>query len=126
VRYYKINKLHTQVANYPTPPDPTASPALTAQAVQSTAFIPKKNKPPNYDGKSSPDSYIAHNSSYVYGQPDDHSFSIAITYLSGDAHDWFIVNKMAVTAVGYPMMARTALIEALFKALRPAQQSQTD
>jgi hypothetical protein len=62
------------------PTDPTGSPALTAQAVQSAAFIPKKNKPPTYY-KNHPG--IAHMSSYVYGQPDDHAFSIAITYLSG-------------------------------------------
>ena len=119
----QINQLHTQVANHPTPQETTGSPTITTQAVQAPAFIPKKNKPPTYDGKASPDSWIAHMSSYVYGQPDDHAFSIAITYLSGDAHDWFIANQMAATAAGYPMMTWTALIEALSKRFNPLNKT---
>jgi hypothetical protein len=78
----QINQLRTQVANQPVALEPTGPPAPTPTP-QSAAFVPKKNKPPTYDGKSSPDSWIAHLSSYVYGQPDDLAFSIAITHLSG-------------------------------------------
>jgi Retrotransposon gag protein len=109
--------LHQPVAlEFTGPPTPTPTP-------QSALFIPKKNKPPTYDGKSSPDSWIAHLSSYVYGQSDDHALSIAITYLSGDAHDWFIANQMAANAAGYPMVAWTALIEALSKRFNPLNKT---
>jgi hypothetical protein len=82
----QINQLHPQVAKQPVALEPTGPPAPTPTP-QPASFVPKKNTPPTYDGKSSPDSWIAHMSSYVYGQPDDLAFSIAITYLSGDAHD---------------------------------------
>jgi hypothetical protein len=118
----QINQLHTQVANQPVALEPTGPPAPTPTP-KSAALIPKKNKPPTYDGKSSPDYWIAHMYSYVYGQPDDLAFSIAITYLSGDAHDWFIANQMAATAAGYPMVARTALIEAISKRFNPLNKT---
>jgi hypothetical protein len=118
----RSTRLHTQVANQPIALEPTG-PLAPTPTPQSAAFVPKKNKPPTYDGKSSPDSWIAHMSSYGYGQPDDLTFYIAITYLSGDAHDWFIANQMAATAAGYPMVAWTALIEALSKRLNPLNKS---
>jgi hypothetical protein len=51
---------------------------------------PKKNKPPTFDGKSSTDSWVAHMDSYVQGLSDEQACAIAITYLTKDAHDWYI------------------------------------
>jgi hypothetical protein len=118
-----INQLHTQIATQPAPGEQPGHPAPVAPALPSVSFTPKKHKPPTYDGKSSPDSWIAHMSSYVHGQSDAQAFSIAITYLSGDAHDWFIANQMAATAAGYPMTAWTALIEALSKRFNPLNKT---
>jgi hypothetical protein len=78
------------------PPSPHTVPAPLS-------FIPKKYKPSTFDGKSSPDSWIAHMTSYIYGLPDQQAFSIAITYLTADAHDWFIANQRTATAAGHPM-----------------------
>jgi hypothetical protein len=60
--------------------------------------MPKKNKPPTFDGKSSPDSWIAHMTNYIHGLPDPQAFSIAITYLTADSNDWFIANQTTATA----------------------------
>jgi hypothetical protein len=46
----------------------------TSQVSTSSPFTPKKNKPPTFDGKSPPDSWVAHMTSYVHGLPDEHEF----------------------------------------------------
>jgi hypothetical protein len=92
-----------------------ATPTVTA----SSSSTPKKNKPPTFDGKSPPDSWIAHMTSYVHGLTDEHAFAIAITYLTADAHDWFIANQATATAAGHPMTSWVALTEALAKRFSP-------
>jgi hypothetical protein len=52
-----------------------ATPTVTA----SSSSIPKENNPPTFDGKSPPDSWIAHMTSYANGLTDEHAFAIAIT-----------------------------------------------
>jgi hypothetical protein len=98
--------------------NPQAAPS-PASASAPPSFIQKKNKPPTFDGKSSPDSWIAHMTSYIHGLFDQQAFSIAITYLTTDAHDWFIANQTSATAAGHPMTSWVALTEALAKRFSP-------
>jgi hypothetical protein len=71
--------------------NPQAAPAR-ASASAPPSFITNKNKPPIFGGKSSPDSWIALMTSYIHGLSDQQAFSISITYLTIDAHDWLIAN----------------------------------
>jgi len=57
--------------------------------------------------------------SYVDGLPDEQAFSIAITYLNTDAHDWFIANQAGAAAAGHPMTSFLALHEAISKRFSP-------
>jgi hypothetical protein len=57
--------------------------------------------------------------SYIHGQSDQQEFSIAITYLTTDAHNWLIANKTSATASGHPMTLWVALTEALSKRFSP-------
>jgi hypothetical protein len=98
--------------------NPQATPSPSPASAH-PSFIPKKNKPPTFDGKSSPDSWIAHMTSYIHGLSDQQAFSIAITYLTTDAHDWFIANQTSATAAGHPMTSWVALTEALAKRFSP-------
>jgi hypothetical protein len=120
-----ITELHTELTSQRTRSAQLTS-AQTSQADQTTPTVPasssstpKKNKPPIFDGKSPPDSWIAHMTSYVHGLSDEHAFSIAITYLTTDAHDWFIANQTTATAAGHPMTSWIALTEALSKRFSP-------
>jgi hypothetical protein len=97
-----------------TNPQATPSPA-SASASAPPSFIQKKNKPPTFDKKSSPDSWIAHMTSYIHGLSDQQAFSFAITYLTTDAHDWFIANQTSATAAVHPMTSWVALTEAFAK-----------
>jgi hypothetical protein len=51
--------------------------------------------------------------SYIHGLFDQQAFSTAITYLTTNAHDWFIANQTSATAAGHPMTSCVALTEAL-------------
>jgi hypothetical protein len=55
----------------------------------------------------------------IYGLSDQQAFSIAITYLTTDAHDWFIANQTSATAAGHPMTSWVALTDALSKRFSP-------
>jgi hypothetical protein len=47
---------------------PLAAPALASSSASAPpSLIPKKNKPPTFEEKSSPDSWIAHMTSYIHG-----------------------------------------------------------
>jgi hypothetical protein len=109
-RIAQLTNVHASQADQPHSPHPAAAPP---------SFIPKKNKPPTFDGKSSPDSWIAQMTSYIHGIPDQQAVSIAITYLTADAHDWFISNQTTATAAGHPMTSWVALTEAITKRFSP-------
>ena len=77
-RIAQLTSIHASQADQPPSPHPVLTPP---------SFKPQKNKPLTFDGKSSPDSWLAHMTSYIHGLPDQQAFSIAITYLTSDAHD---------------------------------------
>jgi hypothetical protein len=57
--------------------------------------------------------------SYFHGQSDQQAFSIAIAYLTTDAHDWLIANQTSAITAGHPMTSWVALTEALSKRFSP-------
>jgi hypothetical protein len=115
--HYELTARRSRIAQWN---NPQAAPATaSASASAPPFFIPKKNKPPTFDGKSSPDFWIAYMTSYIHGLSDQQAFSIAITYLTTDAHDWFIANQTSATGAGHPMTAWVALTEALSKRFSP-------
>jgi hypothetical protein len=57
--------------------------------------------------------------SYIHGLSDQQALSIAITYLTADAHDWFIANQTTLTAAGHPMISWVALTVAITKRFSP-------
>jgi hypothetical protein len=57
--------------------------------------------------------------SYIHGLSYRQAFSIAVTYLTTDAHDWFIANQTSATAAGHPMTSLVALTEDLSKRFSP-------
>jgi Retrotransposon gag protein len=98
----------------------------TRTVTASSSSTPKTNKPPTFDGKSPPDSWIAHMTSYVHGLTDEHAFDIAIIYLTVDAHDWFISNQASATAAGHPRTSWAswvALTEALARRFSPLNKA---
>ena len=59
-----------------------------------TAFnAPKKNKPSTFNGRGSVSSWCVQMENYLDGSDDIHSLNIALSYLSGNAHEWWIVHS---------------------------------
>lgn len=52
---------------------------------------PRINKPQSFNGKGSITSWTIQMDNYVRGTDDQTSLSIALSYLSGNAHEWWIV-----------------------------------
>lgn len=64
------------------------------RVTQSTSAAPKRNKPPTFDGRGSVDSWLEHIFEYCSAAPEDQKLSIAVTYLLGSAHEWYIGTKL--------------------------------
>ena len=86
----------------------------TQQSVHSGIGTPtvKKNKPPTYDGKAPVDSWVSHMNNYLCGTPANNTLSIAVSYLTDQAHKWYL----AYTQHAQPPLTnwetlRTALID---------------
>jgi hypothetical protein len=56
--------------------------------------LPKRNPPPTFDGRGSVNSWLAHIAEYCSSVSDDQKIAIAVTYLTGSAHDWYIGTKL--------------------------------
>ena len=54
---------------------------------------PKPKRPDSFKGKGSVESWITHITNYVLGVPDDQALTIAVSYLEGPAHEWWIVYR---------------------------------
>lgn len=52
---------------------------------------PKKHKPEKYDGKGSVTSWAIHMDNYLEDATENDSLPLAISYLAGAAHEWWIV-----------------------------------
>ena len=49
---------------------------------------PKKNKPSSFNGKGSVSSWCVQMDNYLIGSDDVDSLNIALSYLTGNAHEW--------------------------------------
>lgn len=56
---------------------------------------PKKNKPSTFSGKGSILSWITHMDNYLGDSNDESSLQLAVSYLSGPAHEWWIIYKLS-------------------------------
>ena len=52
--------------------------------------VKKKNKPPAYDGKAPVDVWVSHMNAYLCGTPAHDSLSIAVSYITDQAHKWYL------------------------------------
>lgn len=52
--------------------------------------IPKPKRPDPFKGKGSVESWITHVTNYVSGIPGEQALAIAVSYLEGPAHEWWI------------------------------------
>jgi hypothetical protein len=77
-RIAQLTNVHASQADQPSSSHPILAPP---------SFIPKKKKPPTFDCKHSPDSWIDNMAGYIHCIPDQQEFSIAITYLTADTKD---------------------------------------
>jgi hypothetical protein len=92
-----INQLRTQIVATKGELS-TNQPKLLATQQQATddgrSGGPKRNKPPNFDGKGSVDSWLQHMNEYCAGVADSDKLAIPVTYLSSSAHKWYIGTKI--------------------------------
>ena len=73
----------------------------------------KLRKPEPFRGKGSIQSWITHMENYTRGSSPQESFSIAISYLDGNAHEWWIVHQS--TEEGNAINEWSPLKDALLK-----------
>lgn len=62
-------------------------------AVMGNGPAPKKNKPNTFTGKGSVISWITHMDNYLGDSDDMEALNLAASYLSGSAHEWWIVHS---------------------------------
>ena len=72
---------------------------------------PKPRKPDSFNGKGSIESWMTHMSNYVKDESEENAMAIAISYLEGPAHDWWIGHSQ--TEEGQLIQTWTALKSAL-------------
>ena len=81
------------------------------QVGPSSSGGPKCKKPDSYKGKGSITSWITHMTNYVGNTPDNLALSIAVSYLEGSAHEWWIAFRQ--TPDGQAIATWSALQPAL-------------
>ena len=74
---------------------------------------PKHKRPDSYKGKGSITSWITHMTNYIGNTPDTHALSIAVSYLEGSAHEWWIAYHQ--TPEGQNIATWSALQPALIR-----------
>jgi hypothetical protein len=63
----------------------------------SSSVAPQPQKPSSFNGKGSVESWVAHMDNYVAAVGESTALQIAVTYLSGDAHEWWMVQSRSIT-----------------------------
>ena len=74
---------------------------------------PRVRRPESFSGKGSVTSWITHMSNYLGNTTDIDSLPIAVSYMTGSAHEWWIVYKN--TAEGRTVTSWSRLKEGLVK-----------
>ena len=80
-------------------------------STSSTNSGPKKNKPSTFNGKGSIGSWCVQMENYLGGLSQEQGFHVALSYLTGNAHEWWIVYEK--TAEGQTVQSWGALRNAL-------------
>ena len=72
------------------------------QALKSGSNKPKINKPSVFSGKQNVESWITHMRSYLQGCGANEALPIAVSYLGGAAHEWWLARLRDGTNVANP------------------------
>jgi Retrotransposon gag protein len=81
---------------------------------------PKRNRPPTFEGKGSVDSWLAHIQDYCSASSDEQKLAIAVTYLTGSAHEWYIGTKMLTDS---PVLTFSGFCQSISKRFNPADKA---
>lgn len=81
----------------------------------------KLRKPESYKGKGSIQSWIMHMDNYTNGAPPDQAMAIAVSFLDGNAHEWWIVHSS--TNEGRDISTWDHLKQALLKRFQPLNKT---
>ena len=68
--------------------------AIEEREPNANKSVVKLRKPEAFKGKGSIQSWITHMENYTRGSSPHDSMSIAISYLDGNAHEWWIVHQI--------------------------------
>ena len=90
---------------------------------QSSVQIPqvKLKKPDSYKGKGSITSWVVHMDNYTRGSSPEQAFLIGVSFLEGNAHEWWIVHSH--TEDGRNITTWQGLKEALVKRFQPLNRT---
>lgn len=86
-----VQQLQTQILNQQTMLSEANESYKRLESRSTPSDKPKKHKPEKYDGKSSVTSWTIHMDNYLEDARDDESLPLAVSYLTGAAHEWWIV-----------------------------------
>ena len=81
----------------------------------------KLKKPDSYKGKGSISSWVVHMDNYTRSSSPEHAFLIAVSFLEGNAHEWWIVHSL--TEEGRNIVTWQGLKEALIKRFQPLNKT---
>jgi Retrotransposon gag protein len=107
----ELNLAKTQLAN---------TQAEFHRSLNPSVSTPKRNRPPTFEGKGSVDSWLANIQDYCSASPDEQKLAIAVTYLTGSAHEWYIGTKMITNS---PVLTFAVFCQAISKRFNPADKA---
>ena len=90
---------------------------------QSSVQVPqvKLKKPESYKGRGSITSWVVHMDNYTRSSSPEQAFLIAVSFLEGNAHEWWIVHSL--TEDGRSITTWQGLKEALVKRFQPLNRT---
>ncbi len=84
---------------------------------------PKPHKPPSFNGKDSVDSWTMHLDNYLGDQDDERAMQVATTYLTGEAHEWWIVHSSVTSPAPTTWSGLRSAITMRFNPLNKVKQA---
>jgi Retrotransposon gag protein len=107
----ELNSAKTQLAS---------TQAELHRSLNAPTSTPKRSKPPTFDGKGSVDSWLAHIQDYCSTSSDEQKLAIAVIYLTGSVHEWYIGTK---TLQDSPVITFGGFCQAISKRFNPADKT---